>query len=92
MRKLALIAAMLLSGCTVFGAAKPTTVYVPQKVEVPIQVKCTAPVVAKPKYAFNEAKKDDLLYDNLRLLAIENDNLAAYTIKLEAALKACSKP
>lgn len=91
MKKLFLIVAVLLSGCTVFGAQKPTTVYVPQKVEVPVPVKCTPPKIAAPKYVFSQAKKDDLLYNNLQLLAAENDNLIAYNTKLKAALDGCTK-
>jgi hypothetical protein len=88
MKKLIIIAAMLLSGCTVFGAAQPQIQYVTKEVQVPIQVKCEKQNIQKPKYVFTQAKKGDLLYNNLALLAAENDYLIAYTIKLEAALNA----
>jgi hypothetical protein len=92
MKKLILITAMLLSGCTVFGAAQPEVQYVTKEVKVPVTIKCEKQNITKPKYVFTQAKKGDLLYTNLALLAAENDYLIAYTAKLEAALNACTKP
>lgn len=79
--------ALALTAC----ATKPEIRYVPQEVKVPVPVKCKVPDVTKPTYDFNNAKKDGSLYTNLGLLAAENDHLSAYTIKLEAALAACTK-
>lgn len=82
---------LALSGCATFSKPAPTIQYVPQEVKVPVPVKCTRPVITKPTYDFNNATKSDPLFNNLALLAAENDGLAGYTLKLEAALQACSQ-
>jgi hypothetical protein len=87
MKKLILVLAVALAAC----ATKPEIRYVPQEVKVPVPVKCKAPNIAKPTYDFNNAKKTNTLYTSIGLLAAENDHLSAYTIKLEAALAACTK-
>lgn len=78
--------ALFISGC-----ATTQTVYVPQKVEVPVPVKCKRIDIAKPDYTFNSAKPNDLLYTNIGKLAAEDDNLSAYVLQLEAALDKCSE-
>lgn len=79
--------ALVLSAC----ATQPQTIYVPQKIEVPITVKCKRPAIVKPEYTFNSAKPNDLLYTNIGKLAAEDDNLSAYVLQLEAALDKCSE-
>lgn len=79
---------VLLSACS---TPRVQIQYVPQKVEVPVPVKCTPPDVSRPEFSFDKAKKDDLLFNNLALLAAENDNLIVYSTKLKAALDACTK-
>lgn len=88
MRALIFILALALAGC---ATQKPEIVYVPKEVKVPVPVKCTAPKIEDPTRDFNQAKKGDLLYNNLALLAAENDHLNAYSTKLKAALAGCTK-
>jgi len=88
MKKLLLVLAILLAGC---AQTPPKIVYVPQEVKVPVPVKCTPPQIDKPVLTFDQANKNNLLYNNLGLLGAENQNLSAYTIQLEAALKGCTQ-
>lgn len=88
MRALIFILALALAGC---ATQKPEVVYVPKEVKVPVTVKCTPPKIDAPKRDFDQAKKDDLLFNNLALLAAENDRLNAYSTKLKAALDGCTK-
>jgi hypothetical protein len=88
MKKLILILALALTAC---AAPKPQVVYVPKVVKVPVPVKCSPPKIDTPTYDFDNAKKGDLLYNDLALLAAENDHLNAYSTKLKAALDGCTK-
>jgi len=92
MKKLILIVAVLLSGCGLL-APKPEIKYVPvpKEVKVPVPVKCKAPHIDPPEYSFDKAKKGDLMFNNLALLAAENDSLNAYSDRLKAALDGCTK-
>lgn len=92
-RLVTLLFVLALSGCAFLSPAKPKPeiVYVPKEVKVEVPVKCDKPQVAKPDTPFDSASKTDLLYNNLAKLGAENQNLSAYTIKLESALDACSK-
>jgi hypothetical protein len=80
----------LLSGCAMFTPKPPQIQYVTQIVKVPVPVKCIRPVITAPKTTFDQAKKDDLLYNNLALLGAENDSVIAYSLQLKAALDKCS--
>ena len=80
---------LALSGCAMFS--KPDPIYIPKEVKIEVPVKCVRPAIDKPTYDFNTASKTNTLFSNIALLAAENDSLAGYTLKLEAALQACSQ-
>lgn len=89
MRMIILTAALMLAACA--STRKPQIVYVPKEVKVEVPVKCKAKKIDSPVRDFDKAKKGDLLFTNLALLAAENDHLTAYSAKLQAELDGCTK-
>lgn len=78
----------VLAGC---GTVCPEPQTITQVVKVPVPVKCEIDPIDKPNLYFDQAKKDNTVFDNMKLLAAENEELQGYVTKLEAAISGCTK-
>jgi hypothetical protein len=65
--------------------------YVPQRVEVPVQVRCKVQYPEHPPYAMDDpALKDKTVFDKATAALVEIEQRRAYEERLEAALKVCA--
>ena len=78
-------AAALLVACA--GKVEPEVRTV--RVEVPVQVPCTAPDVAVPPWAAAGLRKTDSLEVKVRVLLAERRQRIGYIRQLEASIRAC---
>jgi hypothetical protein len=89
------LAAVLASGCATQKCPPPETKveYVPQRVEVPVPIRCKVAFPGRPAYALEDASlKDKTTFDKTTAALVEIEQRRAYEEKLEAALKACADP
>ena len=89
-----LLLAPLLSACATQKCPPPEQKieYVPQRVEVPVEVRCRIEIPARPAYALDDPAlidKDLLAKASAALTEIEQRR--AYEEKLEAALRTCTE-
>ncbi|MHA7116866.1 hypothetical protein ACX0KM_22330 [Pseudomonas promysalinigenes] len=80
-----MVLALALQGCA--GRTEPQVQYV--RVEVPVQVPCSAPEVAVPPWAAAGLRKTDSLEVKVRALLAERRQRIGYERQLEAAVTAC---
>lgn len=85
MRRVLLMAVLVLGGCA--GQVEPEIRTV--RVEVPVQVPCRAPEVAAPPWAAAGLKKGDSLEVKVRALLAERRQRIGYERQLQAANTAC---
>ncbi|RWU21328.1 hypothetical protein DM813_19275 [Pseudomonas alkylphenolica] len=85
MRRVLLIAVLVLAGCA--GQVEPETRTV--RVEVPVQVPCRAPDVEVPPWAAVGLQKGDSLEVKVRVLLAERRQRIGYEKQLIAANVAC---
>jgi hypothetical protein len=65
--------------------------YVPQRVEVPVQVRCKVEFPEHAPYALDDpALKDKTVFDKTTAALVEIEQRRAYEERLEAALKVCA--
>jgi hypothetical protein len=65
--------------------------FVPQRVEVPVQVRCKIDFPPRPSYALDDPSlKDKSFFDKATAALVEIEQRRAYEERLEAALSACA--
>ncbi|MNK27662.1 hypothetical protein D3C87_460240 [compost metagenome] len=82
------IFSLMLAGC-ICTPSKPEIIT--QVVKVPVPVKCEVAQIEAPVRYFDQAKKENTLFDNTKYLAAENEVLWGYSNQLKAALEGCTK-
>jgi pyridoxal/pyridoxine/pyridoxamine kinase len=85
--KLALVAALVGTGC----ASNPVVVPTVQRVEVPVPVVCTVSYPDRPSYNFDRLTVSDSVFDKVKALLADRLLSISYQAELEAALSACAK-
>ncbi|MCF1486930.1 hypothetical protein LZ838_06115 [Pseudomonas sp. AA27] len=85
MRIQALLAGLMLAGCTV----KPQTQIQYVRVEVPVQVPCRVPEVTMPTWVTDSLRKTDSLEVKVRTLLAERRQRIGYERQLEASSSVC---
>jgi len=89
-----LIAMLLVSACATQKCPPPETKveFVPQRVEVPVPVRCKVAFPVRPSYALEDPTlKDKTSFDKTTAALVEIEQRRAYEEKLEAALKVCAE-
>lgn len=73
------------------GCASDKALEKPEIVNVPIPVRCTFTKIDSPDMVFDTQAKESMdLFTKTQLLIVQDMNLKAYLIKLEAAANGCS--
>ena len=85
MKRLAIAAALLLTGC-----ATPKERIVYQRVEVPIFQACAPALSPKPDYPTLMAPVATDVFEQMRTLLVERDMRTARELELEAAVSGCA--
>jgi len=89
---LSFLLAFLLAGCAT-QAPEKQVVYVPQRVEVPVQVPCTVKGVSRPKFALDDPAVLKLTDAEKAFRALaELEEREAYIIALETENQKCRGP
>jgi hypothetical protein len=94
-RALWLIAVVPLASACATKCPPPETKveYVPQRVEVPVSIRCKVDFPEHPTYALDDpALRDKTLFDKMTAALVEIEQRRAYEERLEAALKVCADP
>jgi hypothetical protein len=70
-------------------ACAPEIVYRPVPVNVPVSVPCQAPATPQPVLATAGITADDTMLNQVKALAVTNEQRKAFEARLMAANKAC---
>lgn len=71
------------------AACAPQIVYKPVPVNVPVEVRCKAPLVPAPVLAIKTVSSADTMFNQAKALAVTNEQRNAYEAQLVASIKSC---